>query len=312
MKRSSSVSVPKYAKAKYHQNGDALFFLTPWILGMLFMMLGPMVLSFYYSLTDYDLLSAPKWVGLENYKTLLFDDPLFMTSLKITLQYILLSVPLKLICALAVAMLLNAGLRGLGFYRVLYYIPSLLGGSVAISILWRNTFNKEGLLNNLLGHLGLHGLPDWINNPNYAMYTLVVLACWQFGSSMVIFMAGLKQVPEELYEAASIDGAGKIRCFFSITLPCISPLILFNLIMQTTMGLQNFTPSYIISGGTGGPLDSTMLYSLLLYLTGFAYLHMGSASAMAWMLVLLIGIFVALLFGSSKYWVHYGDGGGIV
>jgi len=311
MKKSNYVSVPKNTKAKFHHNGDAFFFLFPWILGMALMVIGPMVLSFYFSLTNYNLLSAPRWVGFENYINL-FNDTVFLNSLKLTFIYIVASIPLKLICALGVALLLNKGISGLGFYRTLYYLPSLLGGSVAISILWRNMFNKEGLFNKVLGYLGLHNLPDWINNPRFAMYTLVVLTFWQFGSSMVIFMSGLKQVPEEHYEAAAIDGAGKVRQFFYITLPHLSPLILFNLIMQTIMGLQNFTPAYIISGGTGGPLDSTMLYSLLLYLEGFAWLHMGSASAMAWLLVLLISVFILIVFGSSKYWVHYEDGGKIL
>jgi len=312
MIKSNKTIKPNKRKFRLNKGSDALFFLAPWILGMLVMILIPMVMSLYYSFTNYDLLSEPKWVGLNNYKTLLLDDSVFLKSVRVTLKYIILSVPLKLICGLAVAMLLNKGIKGLGFYRSMYYIPSMLGGSVAIAILWRNTFNKNGLLNNVLGLLGLHDLPDWINNPKYALYTLVILVAWQFGSSMVIFLAGLKQIPEEYYEAACIDGANKVRQFFSITLPFLSPLILFNLIMQTIMGLQNFTPAYIISNGTGGPLESTMLYSLLLYLKGFAYLHMGTASAMAWLLVLFIGIYVALLFGSSKFWVHYEDGGGII
>jgi multiple sugar transport system permease protein len=221
---------------------------------------------------------------------------------------VFVSVPLKLIVALAVAMLLNQKLRGVPFYRVVYYIPTLLGGSVAIAVLWRKLFEKDGLVNVLLGAIGFTNLPGWITNPKYALWTLVLLTVWQFGSSMIIFLAGLKQIPQEYYEAASVDGATKVRQFFSITIPLLSPVILFNLVMQIIYAFQAFTQAYIIGGGSGGVLNSTLFYTLHLYIQGWTYHEMGYASAMAWVLLLIIGLFTAIIFRSSNWWVSYGTG----
>jgi multiple sugar transport system permease protein len=221
---------------------------------------------------------------------------------------VFVSVPLKLIVALAVAMLMNQKLRGVSFYRAVYYIPTLLGGSVAIAVLWRKLFEKDGLVNGLLGTIGFTDLPSWITNPEYALWTLVLLTVWQFGSSMIIFLAGLKQIPEEYYEAASVDGANKVRQFFSITIPLLSPVILFNLVMQMISAFQTFTQAYIIGGGTGGVLNSTLFYTLYLYIQGWTYHEMGYASAMAWVLLLIIGVLTAIVFRSSDLWVSYGTG----
>jgi multiple sugar transport system permease protein len=217
-------------------------------------------------------------------------------------------VPLKLMAALAIAMLLNQKLRGVPFYRAVYYIPTLLGGSVAIAVLWRKLFERDGLVNSFLGVLGFTDLPGWITNPDYALGTLVLLSVWQFGSSMIIFLAGLKQIPEEYYEAASVDGAGKVRQFFAITIPLLSPVILFNLVMQMIGAFQAFTQAYIIGGGRGGVLNSTLFYSLHLYIQGWTYHEMGYASAMAWVLLLIIGVATALVFRTSNLWVSYGTG----
>jgi multiple sugar transport system permease protein len=217
-------------------------------------------------------------------------------------------VPLKLAFALAVAMLLNQKLRWVPFYRAVYYIPTLLGGSVAIAVLWRKLFEKDGLINGVLALLGFTDLPGWITNPQYALWTLVALSVWQFGSSMIIFLAGLKQIPQEYYEAASVDGANDVRQFFSITIPLLSPVILFNLVMQMISAFQVFTQAYIIGGGRGGVLNSTLFYTLHLYIQGWTYREMGYASAMAWVLLLIIGVLTAIIFKSSNWWVSYGTG----
>ena len=203
-------------------------------------------------------------------------------------------------------MLLNRGLRGLGFYRSIYYLPSLLGGSVAVAIMWRQVFSYDGIINQVLLKFGISG-PSWITSPDYAIYTLVALAVWQFGSPMVIFLAGLKQIPQDVYDAAEVDGATPVSKFFSITLPLLTPIIFFNFVMQTIGAFQAFTPAYIISGGTGGPADATLFYTLYLYEQAFTNFQMGYASAMAWVLVAIIGVVTAVSFLSARYWVHYGD-----
>lgn len=236
-------------------------------------------------------------------------DERFLNSLYITLKYVFISVPLKLIFALLVAVLMTNKLRLVPLYRTLYYIPTLLGGSVAIAVLWRRMFAGDGLVNMILGLVGFENLPSWISNPKYAMFTLVLLAVWQFGSPMIIFLAGLQQIPKEYYEASSVDGAGKIRQFFAITMPCLSPIIFFNFIMQMIGAFQSFTQAFIVSGGSGGPLDSTMFYSLYLYIKGFGFSEMGYASAMAWVLLIIIAGLTAVSFKISNTLVSYGGEG---
>jgi multiple sugar transport system permease protein len=235
-------------------------------------------------------------------------DPYYMKSLSVTLTYVFVSVPLKLVFALAVALLLNQKLRGVPFYRAVYYIPTLLGGSIAIAVLWRKLFEKNGLVNDFLGAIGFSDLPGWITNPKYALGVLILLTVWQFGSSMIIFLAGLKQIPEEYYDAASVDGANKVQQFFHVTIPLLSPVILFNLVIQIISAFQAFTQAYIIGGGRGGVLNSTLFYTLHLYIQGWTYHEMGYASAMAWLLLLIIGIFTLIVFRSSNWWVSYGVG----
>ncbi|MGG5819321.1 carbohydrate ABC transporter permease [Falsiroseomonas sp. HW251] len=287
--------------------GAGYVFLAPWLIGFFALTAGPMAASLYLSFTSFDLLQAPRWVGLANYQRMFGDDPRFWNALWVTIRYVVLSVPLKLAFALALAMLLDKGLRGLSFYRSVLYLPSLLGGSVAIAVLWKQIFGYDGLINTALYDLfGIDG-PSWISNPSYALETLVVLRVWQFGSPMVIFLAGLRQIPTELYEAASIDGAGPWTQFRRVTLPLLAPVIFFNLILQTIDAFKAFTPAFIISGGTGGPVDSTLFYTLYLYQEGFGYFRMGYASALAWVLVVIIGTFTAAAFLTSRYWVHYED-----
>jgi multiple sugar transport system permease protein len=265
-----------------------------------------MISSFYLSFTHFELLQPSEWIGIHNYKEILTVDDRFRMSLKVTFYFVALSVPLKLLAALLVAMLLNRNIRGIGFYRSIYYLPSLIGGSVAVSIMWRQIFGEIGIVNVLLSMIGIQGL-IWISNPDFAIYTLIALATWQFGSSMVIFLAGLKQIPEHLYEASSIDGANKLQQFFRITLPMLSPVMFFNLVMQVIGGFMVFTQGFIVT--KGGPMDATLFYAIYLYEKGFKYFQMGYASALAWILLLIIGLFTALLFQSSKMWVHYESGG---
>jgi multiple sugar transport system permease protein len=283
----------------------AYAFLAPWIVGMLGITLGPMLLSLYYSFTDYSLLGDPRWTGADNYARLLTDER-FHTSLRVTFLYVALSVPLELVFALLVAVVLNRGLRGLATYRAIYYLPSLLGGSVAVAILWRQIFGRDGLVNDVLALVGIDG-PGWVSTPEYSLLTLVVLRVWQFGAPMVIFLAGLRQIPDDVYEAATIDGANAVARFVRITLPLLSPIIFFNLVLQTIGAFQAFTPAFIVSGGSGGPSDSTLFYTLYLYQRAFGSFEMGYAAALAWVLLLIIGVLTGLNFLFRRYWVYSED-----
>jgi multiple sugar transport system permease protein len=293
---------------------SSYLFLLPWLIGFFVFTLYPMMYSFYLSFTQYNVLQPPKWTGLRNLFVMFVGnaeypkDTRFLNSLFVTLRFVFVSVPLKLIFALAVAMLMNQKLKLIPFYRTIYYIPTLLGGSVAIAVLWRRLFAADGVINAILRGFFNADPPAWISNPKYALYTLILLAVWQFGSPMIIFLAGLKQIPQEYYEAASVDGAGKTRQFFAITLPSLSPIIFFNMVMQMISAFQSFTQAFIVSGGQGGPLDSTMFYSLYLYLKGFAFYEMGYASAMAWVLLIIIAALTALTFRVSGSLVSYGGG----
>lgn len=291
-------------------NRVAYLFMLPWLVGFLGLTLGPMLASLYLSMTRYSLLDAPVWTGLDNYREMFLEDDMFSHSLWLTFSYVLMSVPLRLTFALLVALALNKGLRGLGIYRTVYYIPSLLGGSVAIAIVWRKVFDTDGLFNQFLALFGLKG-PSWVSHPDYILYAIVALAVWQFGSAMIIFLAGLKQIPAELYEAAEVDGAGTFRRFFRITLPLLSPVVFFNLVMGIINSFQVFTPAYVLGDGRGGPINATMFYTLYLYLKGFSFFDMGYASALAWIMLLIIGVFTAVVFATQKYWVfYYGDESG--
>ena len=288
---------------KYKEYAAGYLFLAPWLIGLICLTAFPMGFSLYLSFTQFDLLTAPKWVGLLNF-TEMFHDRKYWASVAVTLKYVLIGVPLSLSFALAIALMLNRGIRGLRFYRAVYYVPSLFGGSVAIGLLWRQLFGGDGLVNSFLQVFGIPG-KNWIATPSTAIYTLIVLTIWQFGSSMVIFLAGLKQIPTDLYESARIDGAGKWRQFRSVTFPLLTPIVFFNLIMQVIHAFQAFTPAYVVSGGSGGPLNSTLFYTLYLYQKGFTQFSMGYASAMAWVLLVVIAFVTSLLFLSSRKWVFY-------
>ncbi|TVY10485.1 sugar ABC transporter permease [Paenibacillus cremeus] len=266
-----------------------------------------MIASLYLSFTNYDMLSSPEWVGTKNYIHMFTQDPRYWTSLKITFLFVLIAVPLKLAFALFIAMLFNANRRGVGIYRTVYYIPSIIGGSVAVSVMWKQLFGLHGALNSGLALLGIAG-QDWVTNPNTALWTLITMVVWQFGSPMLIFMAGLKQIPLELYEAAAVDGARPLSNFFRITLPMLTPVIFFNLVMQMIGGFMSFTQSFLVTGG--GPLDRTLFYAVYLYQKAFTNFQMGYASAMAWILLLIIAFLTALVFKSSSLWVYYESEGG--
>jgi multiple sugar transport system permease protein len=283
-------------------------FLVPWFLGLAVFTVGPLLYSLYLSFTDDNLLQSPTWVGLANYRKMFTDDPRYLHSVRITLIYVLISVPLKLVIAFLVALLLNRPRRGIGVYRSLFYLPSLLGASVAVALVWRSMFSQTGSVDGALGLFGVHG-QDWINNPTWALGTIIVLACWQFGAPMVIFLAGLKQVPTELYDAASADGAGRWARWWHVTLPILSPIIFFNVLLETVNAFQAFTPAFIVSGGTGGPADSTLFYTLYLYQEGFSSFRFGYASAMAWVLLAVVAIVTAVLFWASRFVVFYADEG---
>ena len=280
-------------------------FLTPWLIGLVVITLGPMVASLYLSFTDYNLIGRMNWVGLANYDRMLTSDPRFTSAALVTLRYVIISVPVQLAFALLLATLLNRGLRGMALYRSVYYLPSLLGSSVAVALLWRQIFGGQGLVNTALSALGFENLPNWIASPSYALGTLIILNVWTFGSPMIIFLAGLRQIPTELYEAASVDGANAWSRFWRITIPMLTPVIFFNLVLQMINAFQTFTQAYIVSGGSGGPVDSTLFYTLYLYQKAFADFDMGYASAMAWLLLVVIALFTAAAFLTSRYWVHY-------
>jgi multiple sugar transport system permease protein len=293
-------------RAAGRDNKAGYLFLAPWLIGLVVITIGPLLASLYLSFTDYSLLEPPKWIGVQNF-TRMLDDARLHNALKVTFTYVIVSVPLQLALALAIAILLDRGMRGLSFYRSVFYLPSMLGSSVAIALLWRQIFGTDGLVNQILRVFGIDAHTGWISDPRYALWTIILLHVWTFGSPMVIFLAGLRQIPTMYHEAASMDGAGRWRRFVHITLPLLSPIIFFNLVLQVINAFQSFTQAFVVSNGTGGPSDSTMFYTLYLYQRGFGQFEMGYAAAMAWLLVVIVGALTAINFWASKYWVFYDD-----
>jgi len=293
------------SKAGIGKPWEAYLFLLPWIIGLLVFTIVPMIMSFYFSFTRYDMANPPRWIGLENYRNV-FTDPRTLNSLRVTFTFVALSVPFQLSFALLLAGVFKKTRPGIRIYRAIYYLPSLLGGSVAVALLWRNIFNRDGMINQILAVFGIEGR-NWIASPDTALYTLIVLAAWQFGGSMVIFLGGLKNISADYYEAADIDGANKIQSFTKITMPLLTPMIFFNLVMNIIGAFQAFTSAFIVSGGSGGPVDSTMFFTLLLYIRAFQHFDMGYASAMAWVLLVIISFFTLINFALSKRWVYYDE-----
>lgn len=291
---------------KRKENLVGYLLLSPWLLGFLAMWLIPSLISIYYSMTDFNLLNTPSFIGADNYIRAFTQDDSFVQALKITFLYVIVLVPLRLIFALFVAMLLNKKHKGLGLYRTFYYIPSIIGGSIAVSIVWKQIFGNQGVIMSLLSLIGIDQQNSLIGNPKTALATIILMGVWQFGSSMLIFLSALKQIPNSLYESAEVDGAKRSTIFFKITLPMLTPTIFFNLILQIVNGFRVFTESYIITDG--GPMDSTLSYVLYLYRRAFTYFDMGYSCALAWILVAIIAVFTIILFKTQNRWVYYETG----
>lgn len=284
---------------------NGLLFAAPWLVHLAVLILYPIGASLYYSLCSYDALRPPRWVGLENYRVLFTEDPLFWTSLGNTLYMVLFGLPVTLVVSLAIALLMNQKLKGMAFYRTVYYLPSITP-IVATSILWLWVLNPEmGLVNAGLQKLGIAG-PGWLSSPEWSKPALILMGMWGAGGGMVIYLAGLQDIPQQLYEAASLDGAGKLAQFRHVTLPMLSPVILFNLIMGLIGAFQYFTQVYVITKGSGGPQDSTLFYALHLFNMAFIDFRMGYACAMAWVLFLVTLVCALIVFRSSARWVYYG------
>ncbi len=279
------------------------FYLTisPWLAGFILFTLGPMLLSLYVSFTNWDLLSDPVWVGLNNYADMA-TDPRFLQSLKVTVFYTLAYVPLDMLGGLMLALLVRPRLRGMGIFRTVFYLPTVLSG-VAFVVVWLWMLNpRGGLINLLLAQIGIQG-PRWLMDPNWALPSLVLMSFWGWGRTMVIFLGGLLVIPGELYEAAAMDGAGRLRSFFAVTLPLLTPTIFFNLVLSVISTFQTFTNAYLATNG--GPLDATLFLVLYIYRQAFEYFSMGYAAALAWVLFMVILVLTVLLFRSQRFWVFY-------
>lgn len=281
--------------------------LSPWLLGFIGMWLIPMVISIYYSLTNFNLLNEPQFIGVDNYVRAFTQDKDFTQALKVTFIYVLILVPLRLVFALFIAILLNKKHKGLGLYRTFYYIPSIIGGSIAVSVVWKQIFGNSGVIMTLLNVVGIEQKTSFLGNPSTSLGVIILMGVWQFGSSMLIFLSALKQIPGSLYESAKVDGAKPVRIFFKITLPMLTPTIFFNLILQIINGFRVFTESYVITDG--GPLNSTLSYVLYLYRRAFNYFDMGYSCALAWILVAIIAVFTIVIFKTQNNWVYYESGG---
>ena len=307
--KTNSVTVPSIPSAtsrsklsiRAREAIDCYIFILPAVLGLLLFWIGPMLASLWFSFTEYDMLSSPKWVGFDNYNTLIHDD-LFWKSLKTTAIYSGVSVPLVLFTSLGLALLLNQRLPGITAFRMVYYLPTVMSG-VAIATLWRWIFNPDfGVLNILLSKIGIQG-PAWLASETWALPALILTSLWTVGGSMVIFLAGLQDIPGDLYEAAALDGAGTWNQFRNITFPLLSHVTFFNLVLGIIGALQVFTEAFVMT--KGGPNNSTLLLSLYLYRNAFQFLKMGYASAIAWAMFLIVMLLTLLVFRSAPFWVHY-------
>lgn len=279
-----------------------LLMASPWILGFIIFIVGPMVVSLYLSFTRWDLFTAPKWVGLDNYTTLLLDDTSFRQSLLVTTIYAFVGVPLQVGLGLVLATLLNQKIRFLGFFRTVYYLPSVIGG-IAVAVMFRWIFGSQfGLINGFLSSIGIQG-PSWLGDPNWVLISFILMSLWGAGSAMLIYLGALQGIPTELYEAADVDGAGSFVKFLRITVPMMTPVIFFNMVMGIIAGLQEFVIPFIMTGG--GPADSSLFLVLYLYRNAFEFFKMGYASALAWLLFLYILVLTGLILRSSNMWVYY-------
>lgn len=285
----------------------AYIFLSPWIIGFILLTVGPMITSFYFSFTQYNVVSPPVWIGLKNY-TRLFDDPLFWQSVKVTLTFAAMGLPASLVLGFFLAVLLNQDIPFVKLWRTLYFLPSVLTG-VAVTLLWVLIFNPQvGVLNKALAVFGIEG-PAWLLDPNWALPSLVIISLWGVGQTMIIYLAGLQGVPTDLYDAAKVDGATALERFRYVTLPMMSPVILYNLVLGLIGTFSYFTQAYVAASATnqaiGSPLRSTLFYNLYLYQNAFKFFEMGKASAMAWVLFVIVLALTLLVFRSSTLWVYY-------
>jgi len=277
-------------------------FILPWLFGFLAFKAFPLFMSLYLSFTQYNIISSPIFIGFENFRNIAA-DLVFRQSARVSLIYVAMTVPTRMLFALFIAYILSSKVSGISFFRSIYYIPSLMGGSVAVAILWAYMFMQNGLINSFLTSLHLPALP-WLSTPLLAMFVISILHVWQFGSTMVIFLAALKGVPSSLVEAAVVDGASRTRTFWSVILPYITPVVFFNLMMNLISAFQEFNSAFVITGG--GPFRGTYLMSLLIYSNGFSYLKMGYSSALSWIMFSTIALVTVILFTTSK-WVNYQD-----
>jgi len=286
----------------YENKRLGFLFVLPFVLGVLGFKLFPFVMSFALSFTQYDVINPPEFIGMENYKELFGADPLFRKSLGVTMLFALLAVPMRVGFALFIAHVLNFKMRGINFFRSAFYLPSILGGSIAVAVLWRFIFSQKGLVNLVLAKVGIDPI-SWLADEHFSMWTIVLLFTWQFGSACVIFLAALQNVPISLYEAAEIDGASKRQQFFRITVPLITPVIFFNIVMQLVHAFQEFNGPYMIT--EGGPLQSTYVLALYIYDQSFRFFNLGYGAALSWVLFALVALMSGISFWSSKYWVFY-------
>lgn len=287
----------------------AYVFISPWLIGFVFFTLGPMLASLYFSFTDYDIVTPPRWTGIQNYVNLFHDD-LFWHALGVTFKFALIALPLNLIISYLIAVLLNQNIRGRNLWRTIYFLPSVIAG-VAVALLWARIFDpKYGILNPFLEKLGIEG-PGWLSDPSWAIPALVIMSLWAVGGNIILYLAGLQGVPTDLYDAAKVDGATTLQRFWHVTLPMTTPVIFFNVVLGMIATFQYFTEVYVISsgntvgGGLGGPARSTLFYNIYLYQNAFKYFHMGYASTMAWILFIIVLVITLLVFRSSTAWVYY-------
>jgi len=303
MKESKAPSLGRTPAQKFFDKWQGLFYLIPWIIGFVVFKAIPFGQSLYYSFTDMDFFNGIHQYGIMNYVDA-FTTPKITKALITTFKYSFITVPLKLVFALFIAYILNFKIKFVNLFRTVYYIPSILGGSVAIAVLWRALFKDTGVVNTILGFFGIAG-PDWLADKTWALFVICLLRVWQFGSAMVLFLAALKGVSVDLYEAATIDGASKTRQFFSITVPMITPVIFYNLVTQIAQAFQEFNGPYIIT--QGGPRNATTLVSLLVYNYAFKSNEMGMACALAWVMFIAVALLTVIAFTSQKHWVYYAD-----
>ncbi|MDH4389598.1 MAG: sugar ABC transporter permease [Fimbriimonas sp.] len=290
---------------KARENLTGYLFISPWLIGFLVFTLWPFLRSFYLSFCNYNIVQPPKFIGLANYQMMLFNDELFYKSLWVTLRYALVAVPLTLFVGVALALLLNLNVKGIAVFRTIFYLPSIVP-TVAMTSIFMWILNPQvGMVNRILALAGVTG-PAWLSDPVWTPWTLIFMAVWAAGGSMVIYLAGLKDIPQYLYEAATLDGAGAFRKMRMITLPMLSPVIFFNLVMSVIGTFQYFTQAFVISNGSGGPEDSTLFYALYMFKRCWKYMDMGYGSAMAWVLFIIVMISTGLIFRTQKRWVHYG------